>query len=140
MQPARQLAQLGEHRAQVLDAALKRRRGGRLGRPRRELQRQRKRDQTLLGAVVEVALDPPSGVVGGGDDPRARLLELDPRIDVGDRLRDQLGECAEARFRLGAERLAVGTHRERAPQTAIHEGRHTAQRLLLLQTGTQGAL
>jgi hypothetical protein len=33
--------------------------------------RQSERDQPLLGAVVEVALDPAAGLVGGGDDPPA---------------------------------------------------------------------
>jgi hypothetical protein len=41
-----------------------------------------------IRAVVEVALDPPAGVAGGRDDAHARLVELDSRIDVGDRLRD----------------------------------------------------
>src|SRR6476646_12277311 len=75
MQPARQLAQLAERRVQVLDAASERCRGGRLGRSRDEPQRQRKGDKTLLGAIVEIALDPAASVIGGLDDARARLLE-----------------------------------------------------------------
>ena len=71
MEPARQLAQLCECGLRVLDAALECCRRGRLGRPRHELQRHRKGDKMLLGAVVEVALDPPVGVVGGRDDARA---------------------------------------------------------------------
>ena len=34
------------------------------------------RDEPLLGAVVEVALDPPSLLVRGRDDPRPRGLHL----------------------------------------------------------------
>jgi hypothetical protein len=72
---------------------------------------------------VEVALDAPAGFVGGRDDARAGLPELDPRIDVGDGLRDQLGERPEARLRVGAERVTFGTCRERTPRTAVHENR-----------------
>jgi hypothetical protein len=49
----RQLGQLGRHRL-----------------PRRA-QSQDERDQPLLCPVVQVALDPVSGFVGGGDNPRA---------------------------------------------------------------------
>ena len=60
------------------------------------------RHQPLLGAVVEVALDPPPGGVLGGDDPaRGRLqlgrlaghlLEAGPVVDDQPGLRDQVGE------------------------------------------------
>ena len=91
--------------------------------PRREPQREHDADEALLGAVVEVALDPPASVIGGFDDPGARLLELDPRVDVGDRLRDQLGERAEARLRIGGEQVGRPARRERTPQLAVHEDR-----------------
>ena len=48
-------------------------------------QRQSDRDEPLLGAVVEVALDPAALLVAGRDDPRARgldLLELAAQLDV----------------------------------------------------------
>ena len=32
---------------------------------------QHQRDQLLLGAVVQITLDPPPGLIGSGDDPRA---------------------------------------------------------------------
>jgi hypothetical protein len=32
---------------------------------------QHERDQPLLSAIVQVPLDPPTRLVGGGDDPRA---------------------------------------------------------------------
>ena len=41
-----------------------------------EPQRQRERDEVLLGAVVEVALDPAARVVAGGDQPGARGAQL----------------------------------------------------------------
>jgi hypothetical protein len=53
MEPARQRAQLPERRQQILDAALDRRRGGGLGPPGHEPQRQRNPDEPLLGSVVE---------------------------------------------------------------------------------------
>ena len=36
----------------------------------------RRHEQALLGAVVQVALDPPPRVVAGGDEPGARRLQL----------------------------------------------------------------
>ena len=68
-------------------------------------------DEVLLGAVVEVALDPPPLAVGGGDDPRPRRpqlvgpsaklferrLQLGVEPDVAEDEADltrQLGECA----------------------------------------------
>jgi hypothetical protein len=53
---------------------------------------QRQRDQPLLGAVVQVSPDTSAGLVGGGDDPRARRGELGPAFRVGDGGRDELGE------------------------------------------------
>src|SRR3954469_19965419 len=81
------------------------------------------------GAVVEVALDPSAGVGGGRDDARARLLEPSPRIDVGDRLRNQLGERTEARLRVSSEPVGRRAHRERTPQLAFYEDRRGDDRL-----------
>jgi hypothetical protein len=39
-------------------------------------------DQSLLGAIVQVAPDAPAGGVGGGDDPRARGAEFGVELDV----------------------------------------------------------
>jgi hypothetical protein len=122
MQAARELPQLGERGQQIVDAALNGCRGGRLGRGGHEPQRQRNGDEVLLGAVVEIALDPAASIVGGLDDPGARLLELDPRVDVGDRLRDELGERAKARLRVRWERplrRARGERPHRWPPTRI---------------------
>jgi hypothetical protein len=41
---------------------------------REQPQPHRERDEPLLGAVVEIALEPPAGTVGGGHQPRAGLV------------------------------------------------------------------
>jgi hypothetical protein len=88
----------------------------------RRAQPQGERDQPLLGAVVQVALDTAAGVIGGGHDPRPRRGELGIELDVvqGD------GELAcDERDRVepvGAERAAQQPvlqqqHRPRATPT-----------------------
>ncbi len=42
----------------------------------RQLDRQQHPDQPLLGAIVQVTADPPALLVGGGDDPRAGIVDL----------------------------------------------------------------
>ena len=71
--------------------------GRHLGLRRAQLQRQR--DQPLLGAIVQVPLDPPAGLVGGGYDPGPRgnylglcLCYLGLCPGVRDRGRHQLSE------------------------------------------------
>ena len=103
---------------------------GRDGRLRRA-QLQRERDEPLLGAVVQVALDAAPRLVGGGDDARARRLQLGPALGVGDGGGDELGESAEAL--LGSRRRRVVAGRcdghtpHRRPSTLI--GAATAERL-----------
>ena len=79
VQAAGELAQLGQREGELLGG----RREDRPGRRRigfeprqRDPQRQRQRDQALLGAVVKVALEPAPLDVAGGDDPRPRRGEL----------------------------------------------------------------
>jgi hypothetical protein len=50
--------------------------GGAVELPLGRAQHERDRGQSLLGAVVQVALDPSARVVAGLHDPRARLSEL----------------------------------------------------------------
>ena len=82
-----QLAQLRERERERF-AGLAHERSGRR-RLARELcleqpERHRDRDEPLLGAVVEVALDPPPLGVGRLDQPRARRLQLDqPGAQLG---------------------------------------------------------
>ena len=129
---------LGEHRGvdaggerahlvdRGVDAAAElhqRRRLARLRAPearRRELELDAQADEPLLGAVVEVALDPPALAVGRRDDPRARLGELLERpAQVGhqalvlkhdERVRARRGE------QRGRRRRATG--RGRSPRRA----------------------
>ena len=59
-------------------------------------QLQRERHEPLLGAVVQVALQPPALGVAGLDDAGARARELVVGVGVGERLRHELGEVAAA--------------------------------------------
>jgi hypothetical protein len=97
----------------------------------RRAQLQRQRDQPLLGAVVQVALDAAPGLVGGGDDAGARGRQLGLRLGVRDRGGDQLGEVGQARLGVGRQRLGSGgadpdqppqppLHRDRAPDRGAH--------------------
>ncbi len=93
--------------------------GAALERALHEAQLQGERDEALLGAVVEVALQPPALGVARFDDARARGRELVVRVRVGERLRDEVGEVAEASLRARRERALVERGRdERAPQPA----------------------
>jgi hypothetical protein len=96
----------------------------------RRAQLQRQRDQPLLGAVVQVALDAAPGLVGGGDDAGARGRQLGLRLGVRDRGGDQLGEVGQAR--LGSRRRlspvdATVIRPHRRPWTVI--GAPTAERM-----------
>ena len=88
MQAAGELAQLGGRLAELARRLLEqllRRRGVGVELLAREPQVERQRDQPLLGAVVEVALEAAALVVGGLDDPRprrAQLLDPGAQLDV----------------------------------------------------------
>ena len=56
----------------------------------------RQRDQPLLRAVVQVALDPAPRLVAGLHDAGARVGELLARLRVGQGLGDQLGEAGDS--------------------------------------------
>ena len=72
MDALRQLAQLLDRGRELVDGAA-RSASSRLDEPAlRAAQLEQERDQALLRAVVEVALEPPPRVVGGGDDARSR--------------------------------------------------------------------
>ena len=64
----------------------------------REAQRQRDRDEALLGSVVEVALQAPARLVGRADDADARLAQVGLRALVRDRLRREVGEAPQPRL------------------------------------------
>ena len=53
---------------------------------------ERKRDEPLLRAVVQVTLDAAPGLVGGGDDAGAGRPQLSVRLGIGDRGGDEFGK------------------------------------------------
>ena len=88
MDPERQVAQLGEGCQGLFCCPIQAASDGRVTtvtqRASRDLQLEAERDESLLGAVMEVSLDPPALEIPGLDDPCARgadLLEL--RFDLG---------------------------------------------------------
>ena len=102
MDAAGQLAQLLERvlellasRGQVLAGTA----GIGLEAPLDHAQLQRERHEPLLGAVVEIALQPPALGVAGLHDARARASELVVGVGVGQGLRDELGEVRQAPLR-----------------------------------------
>jgi hypothetical protein len=54
------------------------------------------RDQALLGAVVQVPLDPPPGLIRGRDDSRPGGGQLGPALRIPDGGRDQLRKVRHA--------------------------------------------
>ena len=99
MEPARELAQLLEPGVELAGGVLHQ-----LGRLLpvlvelclRDAEQQRRRDEPLLGAVVEVALEPPPLLVAGPDDPGSRRLQILPGLCARDGERDQVAERGEA--------------------------------------------
>jgi hypothetical protein len=61
-------------------------------------QRELERDEPLLGTVVQVALDPPAGLVRGGDEARPGGGELREILRVRDRRRYKVRERGETRL------------------------------------------
>ena len=86
-------------------------------------QHQRQRDEPLLRAVVEVALQPPPLGVARRDDAGARRRELLARLGVRQRLRRQLGEVGDPLLGVGRERLAGPSTRRPPRPTASRRGR-----------------
>src|SRR4051812_40646968 len=88
------------------------------------VQLERERDQPLLRSVVEIALDSPARLIGGGDDPGAGGSELGPALGVGDRSADELRELADPRLRVEGERgIAPGRGGYHTPQPAADDDR-----------------
>ena len=69
---------------------------------RRRTQPEGQRDEALLGAVVQVLLDPPTGLIGCRYDPRTGGDELGPVLCVGDRGGDEVGELRHLLLGAGA--------------------------------------
>jgi hypothetical protein len=81
-------------------------------RPRKQPSPITERDDPLLCPIVEVALDPPTRLIGGADDPHARGLQLRPRLHVRKRACDQRGEVHETRLRRQDRRVTVAVGNE----------------------------
>ncbi len=122
MDAARELAQLRHRVLQLVDRL--RRARPRLQDPTlgaepqlRRAQLERERDEALLGAVVDVPLDPAALLVPGGDDSRARLLHLRE-------LRAELGREARVLERqAGGHARRVEEPRVVAQAWVVHERR-----------------
>ena len=87
------------------------------------------RDELLLGAIVEIALDPAPHLIARRDDTPARRHQVGAPLDVGDRGGDQFGEPGEAL--LGACLQGSGPVRgdhHQAPHPAVHDDRVTGHR------------
>src|SRR4051794_34088357 len=76
MEPARQLAQLVEAGGELLDRSVEQLGASIVGGVAQAADREQHRRESLLRAVVEVALDAPALCVGDLDETRARGAEL----------------------------------------------------------------
>ena len=106
-QLAAQLAELGRYR--------------RLHHP----QVQAQRHQLLLDAFVQITLDPPPRLIGGGDDPRPGDGQGGQALHVRDRRGHELGEAGETRLGVPGERRAPRLRMEKhnAPQPPLDQDR-----------------
>ena len=95
-----------------------------LERPARQLQRDDRMDEALLGSVVKITNHPPPLLVGRRHDPRPRRGEFRARLEVRDRCGDEFGELPDPRLRVRRQRLGrprEGDHG--APQAFLDEDR-----------------
>ena len=105
-----------------------------LGRPLRRhglgaAQIQRERDQALLYAIVEIALETPPRVVRRRHDARPRGGHLGARLGVRDRRRDQLGECRDPRLGARWKRILLPRRCDHhSPQAPLDHDRGTDRR------------
>ena len=132
MDPVRELAQLVDGDLQLVGAPSS------SGPPRVDAPRptplrapelERERDQPLLRAVVQVALDPTPLLVGRGDDPRARLLhllELRAHLRVEPRVLE--GETGSGARPRPASAPPAGSDRGRARRAARRRARSASPR------------
>ena len=129
MKTARDLTQLVQHgRQSVFDSCQLGPHLGQLtgnaGPGNAQLQGQR--DELLLSAIVQVALDPPPRLIARRDDSPAGRHQVGAPLDVGDGGGDQLGEPGDPLP--GAPRLGSGPvhgDHHQAPHPAVHDNRVT---------------
>ena len=91
-------------------------------------QRQRQRDEALLGAVVQVALDAPAALIRCGDNPRARGHQLSPALRIRHRCRDQVGELRHPLLGVRRQWPLPGPDGDQSPQPAMNVDRHRDRR------------
>jgi hypothetical protein len=89
----------------------------------RQLEGEDRAHHALLCAVVQVALDPPPGLVGGGHDTRPRSGELGTALGVRDDQSDELGEVRHALFAVRRQRLADARRDQRSPWAVVDDDR-----------------
>ena len=83
----------------------------------------------MLGPVVQIALDPPPGLISGGNDPRTRRGQLGAALRIRDRHRNQLREIAEARLSIHRQGLlATRTGDSNAPYAPLDHDRRPDRR------------
>ena len=81
-------------------------------------------DQSLLGAVVQVAFDTAAGGVSGRHDPRTRGGQGGLGFGVGDRGGCQFGEPGQPCLSTRWQRPRAGFHGHDAPQPPLNADRH----------------
>ena len=124
MKPAGEPSQLLEPGVELSACLLQQRRGRRRIRlePRlREPEQQCRRHQSLLRAVVEVALEPAALLVARPDDTGPRGLQVCPRLCARDRERDEVAEGGEPNLAVGGSGsgLPMETQPQSVPATMI---------------------
>ena len=93
----------------------------------RHAEKEGRRDEPLLGAVVQVALEPPALLVAGPHDPRARRLQVLACLRARDRERDEVAERGEPHFGVGGQRVGAAD-RDRTPARAGDDDRRRHRR------------
>ena len=128
VQPARDLAQLLQARVELARGVVEQvgRGLGMRGQPRAgEAQLEHDGDEALLGAVVEVALEPAALLVAGLDQARARRDEVGARLRAGD---GQRGELAERRRGGPRSPAAAGPRSRSRPRPTAFPRRRSERR------------
>ena len=125
MEPGREKAKLGQRLARVAlrgREQLADRVVGHLA--PRDADREHERDEPLLRAVVQVALEPAPLLVGGGDETRARDHQLLARLGARDGEREQRREGREPVLDVVVERLVRARRDDhRAPRLVREQHR-----------------
>jgi hypothetical protein len=125
MKAAGVLAQLVQRADRLGDGTVELRPVLRRHRRLRRAQPEAKGQEPLLGAVVQVPLHPPAGLVGGGDDPRAGGGEFGVQLGVVEGDGELGGDELDRVEPFGGERAAqepVFQHQHRPQRAAAKHG------------------